>query len=68
MSRLNVSPSNVVPAVEPLLVTVKQAAKLLSISKYALRRLVQQGLLPYRRIGSRWLIPTKALRTFADPQ
>lgn len=66
MSRKN-SPSVAVPILEPLLVSTKQAAKLLSISSAEIRLLVRKGSLVHKRISkTHWLISMRSLRAFAD--
>lgn len=51
---------------EPLLVTVPEAARLLSLSPWTVRRYVRRGLIAAKRISrSKWLIPYKSLLAFA---
>ena len=51
---------------EPLLVPLKQAARLLGVEVYSIRQLTRRGVLPYRVIGNRWLVPYAALKKFAE--
>ena len=44
-----------------LTLTVKEAAKIIGLSRNATYQACQQGLLPHIRIGRRILIPVKAL-------
>ncbi len=46
---------------EPLAVTVEQAASALSISTRHAYSLVRSGELPALRLGSRWIVPKAAL-------
>ena len=56
---------NPAPSPEPLLVPLKEAARLLGVRVFSIRKLCRQGALPHRLIGNRWCIPTAALRAFA---
>jgi len=47
------------------LLDLKSAAKYLSASIWAVRRLVWRGELPYKRIGKRYVIPRQALDEWA---
>ena len=52
---------------EPLLVPVKTAARLLGVSPYTVRRLTRHGQLAHRKIGpSKWLISMASIKRFAD--
>ena len=52
---------------EPLLVTTKQAAQLLSVSPSEIRLLARKGVLAYRRLSkTNWLFSTRSLRVFAE--
>ena len=52
--------------VEPLLITVKQAASLLSVSTSEIRILCRAGLLAYRRLGqTHWLVSMRSVKEFA---
>ena len=54
-------------APEPLLVSTKQAAALLSVSDWEIRRLCRKNLLAYRRLGqTKWLISFRSLKHFAE--
>lgn len=51
---------------EPLLVTTAQAAELLSVSTWEIRRLVRKGLLTHRKLSkTNWLIQMASLKKFA---
>ncbi len=50
---------------QPVLLDLKSAAKYLSASIWAVRRLVWRGELPYKRIGKRYVIPRQALDEWA---
>jgi excisionase family DNA binding protein len=66
MSPLSVlSDSKSSPALDPLLVPLSEAARLLGVKIYSVRRLARRGVLPRRVIGNKWLIPYAALKTFA---
>jgi excisionase family DNA binding protein len=52
-------------SLEPLLVPLSEAARLLGVKIYSVRRLARRGVLPRRVIGNRWLIPYAALKAFA---
>jgi excisionase family DNA binding protein len=53
-------------AVEPLLVSLSDAARLLGVKIYSVRRLARKGVLPHRQIGNRWLIHFQTLKAFAN--
>jgi excisionase family DNA binding protein len=55
----------VVPS-EPLLVSLKDAAKFLGVQVYSIRQLTRRGVLPYRQIGNKWLVNYAALKAFAN--
>ena len=50
---------------EPLLVTIPEAARLLSLSRRSIENLIYTGRLARRKIGRRTLIPAAAVRAFA---
>ncbi|MFD1443004.1 helix-turn-helix domain-containing protein [Thermoactinomyces vulgaris] len=52
--------------VEPLVYTVKQAAKALNISQTTCYELIREGKLPHLKLGGRKLIPIKALEEFIE--
>jgi excisionase family DNA binding protein len=61
------SPSiDVISISEPLLVPLRDAARLLGVEIYSIRKLARRGVLPYRKIGNKWLVPFAALRDFAN--
>ena len=53
------------PSLEPLLVPLSEAARLLGVKIYSVRKLARRGVLPRRIVGNRWLIPYSALKAFA---
>jgi excisionase family DNA binding protein len=53
------------PEPQPLLVSLWQAAKLLSVSKRTVQNYVALKTLPARKLGRRTLIPFSALQQFA---
>jgi excisionase family DNA binding protein len=55
------------PLVPPLLVSVKEAARLLGLESQSVRRLARSGDLRYRKISStKWLISMKSIEIFAS--
>lgn len=48
--------------IEPFAVSPKQAAFLSSLSKRKVHELMSKGVLPFRKVGRRTLIPLAALR------
>jgi len=58
---VSVSPE---PQVVPLVYTVLQAAKVLTVCDKTIRRLVREGKLRHRKAGSRILIPRRAVEDF----
>jgi hypothetical protein len=53
--------------IEPLAVTTKTAAQLLSVSPSEIRKLARRGLLPYRKLSkTNWMFSMKSLRQFAE--
>lgn len=56
---------NPAPSPEPLLVPLKEAARLLGVRVFSIRKLCRQGALPHRLIGNRWLVSMAAIRAFA---
>jgi excisionase family DNA binding protein len=61
-----VVPISVAVPTEPLLVSVRDAARLLGVKIYSVRRLVRAGSLSYRVVGNRWLVNFQSLKTFAN--
>jgi excisionase family DNA binding protein len=52
---------------EPLLITVKQAGQLLSVSTSEIRILCRKGLLAYRKLGeTHWLVSMRSVRAYAE--
>jgi excisionase family DNA binding protein len=51
---------------EPLLVSVRDAARRLGIGRDACYRLVHEGRLPHLQIGRRVLVPVAALVRFVE--
>jgi excisionase family DNA binding protein len=67
MSRKKAIPAvPVVVSSEPLLVPLEDAARLLGVQVYSIRRLTRKGVLPYKVIGNKWLINYSALKEFAN--
>ena len=58
---MRVSPQRV----DPVLVSPEQAADLLSLDTDTIERLIRQGDLPTKVVGSRLLIPYRSLLVFA---
>lgn len=54
--------------ITPICVSPRQAAETLSISTNALRGLLRRGEIPFRRMGSRILVPVAALHAYAGVQ
>ena len=50
---------------EPLLVPLKEAARLLGVRVYSIRRLTRKGQLAYKVIGNKWLVQYASLKAFA---
>ncbi len=50
---------------EPLLVPLAEAARLLGIKVYSIRRLTRKGQLAYKVIGNKWLVQYASLKAFA---
>jgi len=51
----------------PLLVPVREAARLLSVSTWEIRRLVRVGALGCKKLGAtKWLINSKSISAFAS--
>jgi excisionase family DNA binding protein len=51
----------------PLLVPVREAARLLSVSPWEIRRLCRRGALGYRKLGrTKWLIKMRSIQAFAS--
>lgn len=50
--------------IEPLAVSPTQAALLLSLSKRKVQDLMSRGVIPFRKVGRRTLIPFSALKSF----
>jgi excisionase family DNA binding protein len=53
-----------IPPLRPLLLTVHEAGILLGCDDAATWRLVRQGVIPARRLGSRVLVPREQLEEF----
>jgi len=52
--------------VEPLVVDVREAGRLLSVSPFTIRRMVKSGRIPSVRISRRLLIPLAALQSLTQ--
>tara|TARA_B100000949_G_scaffold137989_1_gene121405 strand:- start:66 stop:284 length:219 start_codon:yes stop_codon:yes gene_type:complete len=53
------------PLSEPLVVSIKEAARLLSISRFTVRLYALQGLIKSVRLGKRIVIPVEEVRRVA---
>jgi excisionase family DNA binding protein len=65
MSRSKLVAAPIAPP-EPLLIPLKEAARLLGVQVYSIRRLTRRGVLPYKKIGNKWLVHYQALKKFAS--
>jgi excisionase family DNA binding protein len=54
------------PGARPLVLSVREAAEALRISKDLAYELIARGELPALRLGRRVVVPTKALMEFVD--
>jgi excisionase family DNA binding protein len=54
--------------VEPLAVSVKEAAELLGVSPFTIRRRIRSGALKIAHIGRRVVVPVDSLRALLDQQ
>jgi excisionase family DNA binding protein len=54
--------------VEPLAVSVKEAAELLGVSPFTIRRRIRGGALKIAHIGRRVVVPVDSLRALLDQQ
>ncbi len=55
------------PLQPPLLVPVSEAARLLSVSAWEIRRLCRKGALGYKKLGrTKWLITSRSVQAFAS--
>jgi excisionase family DNA binding protein len=65
----NVRSINSVPssAVVPLLVSVKEAARLLGLESQSVRRLARKGEIKYKKLSpTKWLISYKSVEAYAS--
>jgi excisionase family DNA binding protein len=62
------APTVAAPSLQPpLLVPVSEAARLLSVSTWEIRRLVRRGALGCKKLGrTKWLISVSSLQKFAS--
>jgi excisionase family DNA binding protein len=51
---------------QPLSVDIREAARLLSVAPFTIRRRIAKGLLRSVRVGSRVLVPLSALREIVE--
>lgn len=51
---------------EPMLIKIKDAAVLLGISEWQVRRLIEAGELPSTRISNRLYLPLAAIKGYVD--
>jgi excisionase family DNA binding protein len=69
VSSLSAVPSSTValPLIPPLLVSVKEAGRLLGLESQSIRRLARRGDLRYKKISStKWLINYKSVEVYAS--
>lgn len=60
-------PSSAPPLQPPLLIPVAEAARLLSVSTWEIRRLCRKGALGYKKLGrTKWLITSRSIQNFAS--
>lgn len=52
---------------EPLLITVREAAERVKLSKDTVYSLIAKGRFPYKRVGGVLRVPVKALEKWAEP-
>jgi excisionase family DNA binding protein len=65
-SAVAIPPVSAPPIQPPLLVPVAEAARLLSVSTWEIRRLVRRGVLGCKKLSkTHWLISTSSLQKFA---
>jgi len=68
--RANGAPSNAErepsAAQRPLAVSLVEAARLVSLSKFTLRRRIKDGRLKATRVGNRWIVPVASLESFVN--
>ena len=55
-------------AKEPLLITVEEAARRVSLGKTKVYQLIDKGEFPHKRIGRCLRVPVKALEQWAEDQ
>jgi excisionase family DNA binding protein len=60
-----VVPREIPPQIEPIAFDIPGAAKFLSATEWAVRRLIYAGKLSYKRVGKRIIIPRTVLEEFA---
>jgi excisionase family DNA binding protein len=62
-----ISPVSAPPIQPPLCVPVSEAARLLSVSAWEIRRLCRRGVLGYKKLGrTKWLITSRSINLFAS--
>lgn len=67
VSTLSAVPSIASPLVPPLLVSVKEAGRILGLESQSIRRLARKGEIRYKKISStKWLISMKSIESFAS--
>jgi hypothetical protein len=55
------------PIQPPLLVSVREASRLLSVSPWEVRRLVRRGVLSVKKLSkTHWLITSRSITVFAS--
>jgi len=60
------APQEVIPHIEPVAFDIPSAARFLSATPWAVRRLIYAGKLAYKRAGKRIIIPRAVLEDFAN--
>ena len=58
--------AQLVAPVEPLLVSLSEAARLLGVKMYTIRKMCRRGVLPYRTPAVKWMIPRSAIKNFVE--
>jgi excisionase family DNA binding protein len=51
---------------QPIAYSVREAAVVLPLSTDTIYRLIRAGEIPARRVGGRWLIPTRGLERWIE--
>lgn len=59
-------PDELLESGEPLVYSIKGAARALAVSEHTVRRRIAAGDLPARRVGGQWRIPRVALVRYLE--